>query len=219
MHFKLRQYSQPNFSAPALAAAPDATLLPAPLDGVAPEGFHATTIFPEYFKVAGTWLLAEESRMDCSAVLEQGKVVVREFRHLRKGDLVFCARTEDGQGGIFVHTNGFDDTPQDCGERFAFRQGRSRETAFSMDYDFLYEQLRYEREHGYIVWVAGPACSFDADSRNAFSRLCDNGYVHALLAGNALATHDLEAAYKKSALGQDLYTQFTYPLGHYNHLD
>ena len=65
----------------------------------------------------------------------------------------------------------------------------------------------------------GPAAAFDSDTREAFSKLVDNGYVHALLAGNALATHDLEGAYLHTALGQDIYTQVSQPNGHYNHLD
>ena len=40
-----------------------------------------------------------------------------------------------------------------------------------------------------------------------------------MLAGNALATHDLEAAYLQTALGQNIYTQTAQPNGHYNHLD
>lgn len=47
----------------------------------------------------------------------------------------------------------------------------------------------------------------------------ENGYVHGLMAGNALATHDLEGAYLHTALGQDIYTQKSMPNGHYNHLD
>jgi lysine-ketoglutarate reductase/saccharopine dehydrogenase-like protein (TIGR00300 family) len=219
MCFSLKEYTAPDFKKPELEQAPNAALVPAPMDGVAPDDYHATSIFPEYFKVDGKWLLAEESRMDCVAVYKNDRVVVWEFRHLKKGDLVFTGRSENGSLGIYVHTDGFDDTQKESGESFAFRQGRSRETAFSINYDSLYEQLNYEKEHGYIVWVAGPACTFDADSRNAFSSLCANGYVHALLAGNALATHDLEAAYKKSALGQDIYTQISYPNGHYNHID
>jgi len=219
MHFSLKQYTPPDLNSPELVSAPNAQLAPAPSDGVAPDNYHAMTIFPEYFKVGGNWLLAKESRMDCVAVYEQGDIAIREFRRIRRGDLIFVGRSEDASQGICVHPNGFGDAPRTSGDSFAFRQGRSRETAFSIDYDFLYEQLRYERENGYIVWVAGPACTFDADSRNAFSRLCENGYVHALLAGNALAVHDLEAAYKKTALGQDLYTQASYPHGHYNHLD
>ncbi|MCL1797479.1 MAG: hypothetical protein FWG24_04120 [Eggerthellaceae bacterium] len=219
MHFSLKEYCPPDFAAEQFTNAPDAALTAAPADGVAPDNYHTTTIFPEYFKVEGTWILAQKSRMDCLAVFENGNIAVRELRHLKKGDLVFVGRDEDGSQGIYVHPHGFGNAPKINGDSFAFRQGRSRETAFSMDYDFLYEQLRYEKEHGHIVWVVGPACTFDTNSRDAFSRLCKNGYVHALLAGNALAVHDLEAAYKGSALGQDLYTQTAYPKGHYNHLD
>jgi hypothetical protein len=49
--------------------------------------------------------------------------------------------------------------------------------------------------------------------------LIENGYCHGLLAGNALATHDLEAAMYRTGLGQDIYSQTLKPLGHYNHLD
>ena len=90
MGFTLRPYTAPDFSRVLFAEAPDAVLVPAPKDGVAPEGYHAMSIYPEYFKVNGTWLLAEESRMDCVAVCEKGKIVVKEFRVLKKGDLVVC---------------------------------------------------------------------------------------------------------------------------------
>ena len=39
------------------------------------------------------------------------------------------------------------------------------------------------------------------------------------MAGNALATHDLEAGYLGTALGQDIYTQRSAPQGHYHHID
>jgi len=218
MKFNLPTYMAPDFSAESLRMAPDTEFLPAPADFVAPEGYHATTIFPEYFKVEGQWLLAGRSRMDCVAVREDGEVHVREFRHIKRGDLVAVGRTEDGVDGIFVHPNCFS-AQSGKRENFAFRQGRSRETAFSVDYDFLYSLMRHDREHGNIVWVMGPACTFDADSRKAFSGLIEKGYVGALLGGNALATHDLEGAYLNTALGQDIYTQALYPNGHYNHID
>ena len=81
------------------------------------------------------------------------------------------------------------------------------------------ELLRYEKEHGNILWVMGPAFAFDYDARRAMQRLIENGYAHGLLAGNALATHDLEGALLHTALGQDIYTQKSHPNGHYNHLD
>ena len=104
-------------------------------------------------------------------------------------------------------------------DQFVFRQGRSRETAYSCDYDKLYQLLKHEKEHGNILWVMGPAFAFDYDARKAMQLIIDNGYAHGLLAGNALATHDLEAAYLGTALGQDIYTQKSKPNGHYNHLD
>ena len=218
MAFALRKYTSPDFTEPRFVNAPDVTLVPAPCDHAAPERFHAMSIFPEYFKVKGEWLMAEESRMDCVAVYENGRFFVREFRHLRKGDLVVVNRTEDGSEGIYVHADGFNETAGGR-ELFAFRQNRSRETGFSRDYSEISELLKYERDHGKIVWVAGPALSFDAGAREAFGKLVEGGYVHCLMAGNALATHDLEGAWLHTALGQDIHTLENMPGGHHNHLD
>ncbi len=217
--FKLLPYTKPDFADKKFTEAPNAVAEAVKKDGVAPDNYHATTIFPEYFKIDGKWLLAEESRMDCVAVSDGEKIRIVEFRNLKVGDLVILGRTENCEDGIFVHSDGFKEDSGECGDVFAFRRGRSRETAFSKDYDSLYELLAHEKEHGNILWVLGPACSFDADSRRAFESLIDGGYVDGILAGNALATHDLEGAYKRTALGQDIYTQLSQPNGHYNHID
>ena len=176
------------------------------------------SIFPEYFKVGERWLLPGESRMDCVAVPREDRIDIVEFRRLRAGEPVIVGRTEDGSEGIYMHTEAFREEAEG-GDAFAFRSGRSRETAYSRDYDALYELLRHERKHGFVVWVLGPAVSFDYDSRNAMTSLIDAGYVHALLAGNALGTHDLEGAMFGTALGQDIYTQEARHNGHYHHLD
>ena len=220
MSFSLPEYHAPDFAALGLLHAPQAVTGAAPRDGVVPEGYHATTIFPEYFHVGDRWLLAQESRMDCVAVLTpEGEIAVREFRNIRAGDAVILGRTEDGSEGIYVHLHGFDAGEEGTHESFSFRNSRSRETAYSCDYDQLYELLRHEREHGRILWVLGPACSFDADARNAMASLIERGFCHGLMAGNALATHDLEGALLRTALGQDIYTQRAMPNGHYHHID
>ena len=218
MRFVLPAYHEPDFAALGLGEAPDVTLAPAPMDGVVPEGYHATTMFPEYFRLDGRWVLAQESRMDCVAVCRGGEISIVEFRSVKAGDPVAVGRTEDGSQGIYVHTGGFGEE-RETGETFSFRQGRSRETAYSMDYDSMYELLRHEREHGNILWVMGPACTFDADARSAFAALVREGFVDGVLGGNALATHDLEAGCRGTALGQDIYTQRSVPNGHYNHID
>jgi lysine-ketoglutarate reductase/saccharopine dehydrogenase-like protein (TIGR00300 family) len=220
MPFHLPAYSPPDFTVKALVAAPLAKFLPVEKTGVAPDEYHATSIFPEYFHVSpGQWLLAEESRMDCAVVLgRDGSLQVKEFRRLQPGERVACGRRENGEDGIFVHSNGFDFQSGEK-EKFAFRTHLTRETSFSIDYDELYDLIGYERSHGFILWVSGPAVVFDRDSREAFARLIERGYVHGLLAGNGLATHDLEGALFGTALGQELYSKRIAPLGHYRHLD
>jgi len=157
--------------------------------------------------------------MDCVLVLGSDNTLeVKEFRRLLPGDRVVVGRTEDASEGIYVYPFGFAES-EELVETFAFRTGRTRETSYSRDYDKLYELLQYEKENGYIVWVLGPAVTFDHDSRSAMVGLIENGYVHAVLAGNALATHDMEGAILKTALGQDIYTQQSQPNGHYHHLD
>jgi hypothetical protein len=212
-------YTPPDFTVPALAAAPVARCEPAPVDGVLPRNFHATSNYPEYVRISGgAWLIAGESRMDAVLVLKGDALDVVEPRRVRQGDPVVVGRSENGEEGIYVHTSGFT-TPTAVSDKFVFRTRGTRETPFSRSYDELYSVLRHDREHGYIVWVLGPAVAFDKDSRDAMAFMVEHGYCHALMAGNALATHDLEAARFRTGLGQDIYTQELQPRGHYNHLD
>ena len=69
MSFQLPVYRTPDFTEARFVQAPNAAMAPAPLDGVAPEGFHSTGIDPVYFKIAGEWVLADRIRMDCVPVL------------------------------------------------------------------------------------------------------------------------------------------------------
>lgn len=159
---RLQEYTAPNFSEPTFQAAPDVTCVPAAKDGLVPRGYHATSIYPEYFKISGKWRLIQQSRMDCAVVVREGEPYAVEHRNIRAGDAVAIGRTETGGEGIFVHMNGFGGEVEEQ-SGFAFRGSRTRETSYSRDYDSLYELLRYEREHGFTVWVLGPACTFDFD--------------------------------------------------------
>ena len=212
-------YTPPDFSDAAFEGAPEVHFETVTEDGVAPENYHATSVFPEYFQIRkGEWTLIEESRMDCVVVRKTaGRLAVTEFRHLAAGDAVATGRRENGEDGIYVHIGGF--SPDHETEKFAFRTSITRETSFSIDYDQLYELLPYERDHGCILWVLGPAVVFDRDARMSFVSLIENGYVHALFAGNALAVHDIEGALFKTALGQEIYSKKMAHLGHYKHLD
>ncbi|MEM5790361.1 MAG: hypothetical protein AAGU11_23820 [Syntrophobacteraceae bacterium] len=218
--FTLPEFCPPDFSKPPLVEAPLVTFKTVEKPGVAPEGFHVTSIYPEYFHLAeGQWLLPGESRMDCVVVLEQdGTLSVKEFRRLEPGDRVACGRQENGEEGIYLHAAAFG---LEChvSEKFAFRTQVCRETSFSFDYDELYEILEHERDKGFILWVLGPAVAFDKDAREALTGIINEGFTHGLLAGNALAVHDLEASLFGTALGQDIYTKRHAHLSHYKHID
>lgn len=214
----LQEYSHPDFSLPVFKNVPCAVCVVAKQNGVVPKGFHSTGIYPEYFKIDKKWELTLGSRMDCVVVIKNGRPIATEQRNVIAGNSVVVGREEDGSSGIYMHTDAFA-TKQSEGEAFSFRGSRTREISYSRDYDSLYALLQHEKKNGFTVWVLGPACTFDYDSRKAMANLVHRGYVDAIFAGNALATHDLEAAVFKTALGQDIYTQHCVKGGHYHHLD
>lgn len=218
MTFELKKYNKPDFEMAKFREAPNCKMMPAMEDGVAPFDFHAMSIFPEYFKIDGEWQLCKESRMDVVPVYDGEKVITLEARRLKKGDSVICGRTENCEEGIYMHSTGFDEASAEK-DTFAFRTGRSRETSFSKDVDEIVELLKHEKQNGSVVWVLGPAFSFDAKARHALVAIIEAGYADAIFAGNALATHDVEGAYMNTALGQNIYTQENVKNGHYNHLD
>ncbi len=194
------QYRPPNFAAPPLSGAPDARFEPAPADGVLPDGFFSTTNLPTYLKVSGTWRRPRLPRMDC-VVVRQAKddLLVTEPRKVPKGGLVAVGSTEDGSDGIYVHAEGFLAGRHSANE-FGFMQTEvSRERP--VDYAVLAQLLGEEKQRGgMIVWVVGPAL-VHARARQDMIWFIRNGYVGAMLGGNAVAVHDLEAAIFGTTLG------------------
>lgn len=211
MNFTMPKYHHPDFEQDFLKNAPNATLEAVEKDGISPRNYHALSVFPEYFKINGKWVLAEQSRMDtvCVATDTPGeeKVEIVEFRNLKKGDKVVIGRTEDASEGIYVWTKGFLEEKSES-ETFAFRSGRSRETAFSVDYDTLYDILRYEKANGgYVTLVVGTAIALDRDSRLAMERLVREGYVQAIFCGTETAAFDLEKGIYNTTWGQKSFHQ------------
>lgn len=208
MEFKIHKYNHPNFDEKLFKDAPNCTLVEVEKDGVSPRNYHALSMYPEYFKVNGKWILATESRMDTVCVVDdtlgKEKLNIVEFRNLKKGDKVVIGRSEDASEGIYVWTKGFLSEEEALKDSFAFRSGRSRETAYSMDYDRLYELLRYEKENdGYVTLVVGTAIALDKDSRSALESLIRNGYVNAIFCGTETAVFDLEKGIFGTTWGQE----------------
>jgi lysine-ketoglutarate reductase/saccharopine dehydrogenase-like protein (TIGR00300 family) len=192
-------FPPPDFSQPQFANAPDARFAPAPADGVLPDGFFSTTNLPTFVRVDGVWRAPREPRMDAGLVLESdGTLWVREGRRLARGDMVAVGDKEDGSQGIFVQTHlvpsGADP------DAFTFMSSEvSREKP--IDYAHMARVLIDEKERGgYPIWVTGPAL-VHSRARTDMAWFISNGYVGALLAGNAVAVHDIEASIYGTTLG------------------
>jgi lysine-ketoglutarate reductase/saccharopine dehydrogenase-like protein (TIGR00300 family) len=190
-------YTPPDFQ--ALASSPEARFTAAPNDGIAPEGFFPSSNLPTYVRVAGRWVMPERPRMDCVIVRRGERLLAVEARLLRAGDLVALGDHEDGSEGIFVHVSGFSPRSQ-SGDAFRFMAtevSRERPTP----YETLAARLEEERQRqGYLVWVLGPAV-VHSRARADVEWLIESGYVQAVLAGNAVAAHDIEAALYGTTLG------------------
>lgn len=207
MKFEMPKYHHPDFDQDFLKDAPNVTLEEVKEDGISPKNYHALSVYPEYFKVNDKWVLATQSRMDTVCVVDdtpgEESVDIVEFRNLKKGDKVVIGRTEDASEGIYVWTQGFLEEAAES-DTFAFRSGRSRETAYSMDYDNLYEVLKHEKENeGYVTVIIGSALSLDDDSRKALARLIENGYIQAIFCGTETAAFDLEKGIYDTSWGQE----------------
>lgn len=170
-----------------------------PADGVLPDGFFSTSNLPTYVRVNGRWLLPTRPRMDCAIVRRTNGLEVREPRRLTAGDQVAMGLAEDGSEGIYVHTAGFLGGAHSANE-FRFMSSEvSRERP--VNYDELAERLIEERRQGgFLIWVAGPAL-VHSRARGDFEWFIRNGFVQAMLAGNAVAVHDIEAAIFGTTLG------------------
>ena len=195
----MTSFPQPDFATTPFAGFPDATFVPVPADGVLPDGFFSTTNLPTYVRVNGAWHMPREPRMDSALVLDaDGVLWIREGRRVRRGDLVAVGEAEDGREGIYVDVAGFLGEKED-GEFKFMASEVSREKP--IDYSLMARILIDERDRGgYPVWVTGPAL-VHSRARNDMVWFISHGFVGALLAGNAVAVHDIEAAIFGTTLG------------------
>ncbi len=195
------RYLPPDFSAAHLRQAPAVRTERAARDGVLPDAFFATTNLPTYVKGAdGRWTMPREPRMDGVLVRDaDGGWWVREGRRVQAGDEIVVGRAEDGSEGVLVHANGFQAEDGAHGDFHFMSSQVSREKP--IDYGQIARMLVEEkRRGGYTLWVTGPAL-VHSRARDNLVWFIRNGFVQALLAGNAVAVHDIEAAVVGTTLG------------------
>ena len=189
----------PDFTRPPFEGAPEARFEPAPADGVLPEDFFTTSNLPTYLRVGQQWLMPARPRMDGVVIRRGDQLETVEPRLVKRGEPVAIGLAEDGSQGIVVHADGF------LGGSASANEFRFMSTEVSRERPVNYEEIaqRVEDERrrgGYLVWVVGPAL-VHSRARSDFEWFIANGYVQALLIGNAVAVHDIEAAIFGTTLG------------------
>jgi lysine-ketoglutarate reductase/saccharopine dehydrogenase-like protein (TIGR00300 family) len=190
--------------------AGDAVLETITRDKCAPEDFYSTTNHRTLVRIEGEWVEVGKQRMDATVVVSGNKAECRKLRDLRVGDRVVV-----GMRGIRVVPDAKDR------DRLSFSfmsnevsSERQVETAVSQTVAIL----RQVREQGKkVVVVSGPVVVHTGGS-GPLSELIRMGWVDALLAGNALAVHDIEAALLGTSLGIRQKDGRQEEHGHRNHM-
>jgi len=193
-------YTAPNFKQPPFVGAPAARFAPLPTDGVLPEEFFSTSNLPTYVHLGGgRWVRPSRPRMDCVIVRRGDTLEIAEPRRLKAGEQIVMGESEDGSEGVFVHTAGFLAGAHSANEFRFMSTEVSRERP--VNYEELAARLGEEKKRGgYLLWVVGPAL-VHSRARADFEWFINQGYVQAVLAGNAVGVHDIEAAIFGTTLG------------------
>jgi lysine-ketoglutarate reductase/saccharopine dehydrogenase-like protein (TIGR00300 family) len=188
----------------------DAVLKPAEKDRCVPDDFYSTTNNRTHVRIAGRWVDVEQQRMDAVIVVQDGKAACRKLREVRAGEQIVC-----GHDGIRV-------TPE-FKERdrlgFAFMSNDvSSERRVEGIVTRISEMMRQVKNSGGRIAVVGGPVVVHTGGVEHFSELIRLGYVDVLLAGNALAVHDIEYALSGTSLGIDLMAGAAVEQGHRNHM-
>lgn len=179
-------------------------------DCCAPEDFYSTTNHRTMVRSGSNWLTVENQRMDAMIVVSESGAYCKRLRDLRAGDRVVV-----GMRGIRV----IPESKERDRLHFAFMSnGISSERQVETAVRQTVALLKHNRELGLrTVVVAGPVVVHTGGQR-ALATLIRQGYVDALLGGNAVAVHDIEAALLGTSLGIRQLDGRQEEHGHRNHM-
>jgi len=188
----------------------DAQLRQVDRDRCAAEDFYSTTNHRTYVRHSQKWIEVDEQRMDAMIVVSGERAVCRRLRDLRRGDWMVV-----GRRGIRV----VPESKERDRLAFAFMSNgisseRQVETAVRQTAALVRQVIAQKQK---VAVVAGPVV-VHTGGVTGLSALIRNGFVHALLSGNALGVHDVEAALFGTSLGVRLSDGRQEEHGHRNHM-
>lgn len=188
----------------------DAVVKPAEKDRCVPDDFYSTTNHRTHVRIGGRWIEVDKQRMDAVIVADGNRAACRKLRDVRAGEPIVC-----GHDGIRVMPEfrerdrlGFAFMSNDVSSERRVEASVSRIAAMMRD---------VKNSGGRIAVVAGPVVVHTGGVEH-FSDLIRRGYVDVVLAGNALAVHDVELALSGTSLGIDLAAGAPVEQGHRNHM-
>ena len=188
----------------------DAILREVEHDKCAPEDFYSTTNHRTYVRHGNKWIEVENQRMDAMIVVREGHAFCRRLRDLRT-----CDRVVVGLRGIRV----LPESKERDRLSFAFMSNgisseRQVETAVRQTAALVRAAVEQKQK---VVVVAGPVV-VHTGGVTGLSALIRNGWVQALLSGNALGVHDIESSLFGTSLGVRLADGRQEEHGHRNHM-
>ncbi|PMB25167.1 TIGR00300 family protein [Fischerella thermalis] len=195
----------------------DVKLEPVTIPGVAPDDFYVSTIYPTEVRINGEWVIVHNQRMDGAIAISQtpqGLVAqCKILRDLEVGEQVVV----DVQGIRTIRKT--ESREKRNAEEFSFMSsGVSSERRVELVVEQVAWELRKIRDAGgKVVVTAGPVVIHTGGGEH-LSRLIREGYIQALLGGNAIAVHDIEQSIMGTSLGVDMKRGVAVRGGHRHHL-
>ncbi len=191
----------------------EALLEPAPRDMVMPDDFYSTTNNSTQVYHAGRWINVQNMMMDkCIVVDTQRKAAeCTMVRDIVKGDMVVV-----GERGVKIIP---EERPREGVDIFQFMSSASSSERPTQHIARKVASDIYntKKEGGKIIVVSGPVL-VHSGAAEALAGLIRMGFVDGLLAGNALAVHDIENALLGTSLGMKVKDGTLAVRGHRNHM-
>ncbi|MDX2273381.1 MAG: TIGR00300 family protein [Cyanobacteriota bacterium] len=183
--------------------------------GVAPDDFYVTTIYPTQVRVNGQWVDVQGQRMDGAIVVSTDPEGKSQARCALMRDIVANQQVVVGVEGIRTLRQ----PTKERSHEFSFMgAGVSSERRVELQVEQIAWELRQIKERGgKTVVVAGPVVIHTGGGSH-LATLIREGYVQALLGGNAIAVHDLEQNVYGTSLGVDMHRGSAVKGGHRHHL-
>ena len=187
-------------------------LKPAPKDMVMPADFYSTTNNTTEILLAGKWITVDNMMMDKCIVVKGTKASCVPIRDIKKGDLIVV-----GETGVKITPP---ERPREGSNVFAFMgsSSSSERPTQHIAKKVAEDIFKTKKSGGKIILVGGPAI-VHTGAADSVADLIKLGYIDGVLAGNALAVHDIEYATLGTSLGMNVHDGSLAVKGHRNHMD